>query len=217
MLSINSNADLIARAIEAIQAEVNNDFTIGVRNNIAFRVQKSLRGELQLKIDRPTPFTIRGGGGSPVLKVFKANKRFGQAKVFTGQKQSDYLGFHVFGGTRRGKAMNVPAKIKKNKFGNIPRTRDGRVKIRRPKTVKSVFVGSPRNRPGGPGIWLRRQKGKARWLTKVVTFAAAMKYKKQLLWFDLAQKTFDDNAATAVVEVLDFLSEREKKKAERRR
>lgn len=112
-------------------------------NDTAFNARKAVQVQLPRKLDRPTPWTIRG------VRVGKSTKRRLTARVYFTPDRAAYMKYQIEGGTRTpaGGTIVMPKNINQNKYGNIPR---GKVKklLQRPDT----FIGTIK---GIPGVWQR--------------------------------------------------------------
>lgn len=87
-------------------------------NATAKKIADAMPAELDRELDRPTPFTRRG------VRVLRyASKASLEATVGFMAAQAKYMQWQVDGGIRQpGKAgLKIPAAIKLNEFGNIPR------------------------------------------------------------------------------------------------
>jgi hypothetical protein len=120
-----------ARALTTIAREAGNDVTRGLSEDL----------------DRPTPFTKKA------VAVLPARKTDLRAVVLIKDRQAQYLGYQIRGGQRepKGKALVLPAGIRLNQFGNIPRHG-----LARAKANKDTFVGVVK---GVGGFWQRTKGG----------------------------------------------------------
>lgn len=87
-------------------------------NATAKKVAEAMPAEIEKAIDKPTPFTRKG------VRVLKyANKSNLEATVGFMRAQAKYMALQIEGGTRNpGPAgLRIPAAIKLNEFGNIPK------------------------------------------------------------------------------------------------
>ena len=87
-------------------------------NATAQKVADAMPAELERALDRPTPFTKRG------VRILRyASKAKLETTVGFMADQAKYMALQIEGGTRQpGKAgLKIPAAIKLNEFGNIPR------------------------------------------------------------------------------------------------
>ena len=152
-------------------------------NATAEDVKRNADKLLDRKLDRPTPFTRRA------FTVWRASKRKLEATVFAKDAQAEYLQYAESGGphTPRGRAMVVPSKLRRNKFGNMPK---GAIKkaLARP----TVFSGDPDgSRPGG--IYERTRRGRG--LRLLVVYAQRLRYTPRLGFQDAARKTAEARMA----------------------
>ena len=143
----------------------------GIGKQVSFAASKALNAtgkeiadampaEIERAIDKPTPFTKRG------VRVLKyANKESLAATVGFMKAQAKYMRWQVEGGARNpGTAgLRIPAAIKVNEFGNIPKGIIGqliavarkertltKVKARRLQVSRKVdlFYGDPIDKKG---------------------------------------------------------------------
>lgn len=112
------------KGLESVKAHI-----AGMGKQVAFAASKALNAtgkavadampaEIEQAIDKPTPFTKRG------VRVLKyANKAKLETTVGFMDAQAKYMRWQVEGGTRNPGAagLKLPAAIKLNEFGNIPR------------------------------------------------------------------------------------------------
>ncbi len=153
MLNIKADIKEVTRYLDNLQKKQIPFATSQALNKTAYYVRGKLQQEAKKKLDRPTPFTLRG------FKYRKATKQKLWAEVYIDKIQWDYMRWQVQGGTRTKRAKSgevVPVRIKLNKFGNIPGRWKGKLKklLDRPDT----FVGTIK---GVKGIWQRGNIGKS--------------------------------------------------------
>ena len=131
--------------------------------------------------DRPTPFTMRAIGIKP------ARKDDLTAEVFVRDIQAEYLKLEETGGTRQPKktALVIPANIRLNEYGNIPRGALQRLKGR---GKNAVFVGTVK---GVGGFW---QRGPHHSIRLLAAFAPRAQYRPRFGYQErvraVAEKTF---------------------------
>ncbi|MGL4647937.1 MAG: hypothetical protein ACRC1H_00910 [Caldilineaceae bacterium] len=154
------------RGIGAAKAHI-----AGLGKQVAFAASKALNAtgkavadampaEIERALDRPTPFTKRG------VRVLKyANKARLEATVGFMRAQAEYMRWQIEGGSRQPgtEGLRLPAAIKVNEFGNIPKgiirqlvavarkeRRLGKVKARRIAVSREVelFYGDPIDKTG---------------------------------------------------------------------
>jgi len=118
---------------------------------------KQVTADMPKRFDRPTPFTRAGVSqiaAKPVELV---------AYVFVKDLQAEYLLLEETGGTRRrvpGKPVTLPATIRVNAYGNIPRGAIGKLRA-----SDDVFFADGRTnetRHLSPGLYQRPKRGKRR-------------------------------------------------------
>lgn len=132
-------------------------------NDVAYGAVQEVKRQAPTKLDRPTPYTLKG------FRYRKSTKRDLVSSVFIDSNRYKYLRYQIEGGTRNnsGKGTAVPVNIKLNKYGNIPGRRKGIIK------KKSQFIGNVR---GKPAIWERSKKG----LKLLAVIKTHVTYKKRL-------------------------------------
>lgn len=158
--------------------------------------QAEVERRMPVLLDKPTTFTKRGVGISPARKARPV------AQVFVKRIQAQYLRIQSTGGVRkpRKKVLIHPAGIRKNKFGNIPRTAVGRAMAR-----SDTFVASgrdPRASHLSPGIYQRgkyrkRGAGRGRGFVKLlIAFDDAQTYQRRFpfdqITIDVGRRVFRD-------------------------
>lgn len=132
---------------------------------LAKDIKEDIPSLLERRFDRPTPFTKRGAA------IKAATKRNLESRVFIKDKQAAYLSIQSTGGVRRPKrkALVVPARTRRNKYGNLPRGSVKRLLAR-----SDTFSGKVR---GTPGIWQRMKSGR---LKLLVSYAPQAAYKPRI-------------------------------------
>lgn len=177
-LSLQSNIRAVERDLsDAARRQLPFATSIAL-NETATEIQKNETKRLNRVIDRPTPFTKRA------YAIRRSTKRRLDVTVYAKRLQSRYLSTLEDGGTRRpkGRALIIPAKMKKNKYGNLPRG-----SVKRMIANPNVFSGAPKGRKGSPGIYRRVAGGRK--LTKMVSYTNRAKYKPSLSFRRSAEKT----------------------------
>ncbi|OYQ31456.1 hypothetical protein CHU95_20100 [Niveispirillum lacus] len=149
MIDIRTNAGRVSDALGRMSAKLERVVARGV-NDIAKAVQAHVTAQLDVRIDKPTPFTKRA------YRIAYAAPGSLIARVFAQELQAAYLIKIETGGTTHvapGKPLLMPFGQRTNANGNIPRGAISRA-LARP----DAFAGRPG--PGSqPGIW-RRPKAK---------------------------------------------------------
>lgn len=158
-------------------------------NDTAQDLAEAEKRALLSSLDAPTPFTQKA------FYTLRANKKTQRARVGIKRIQSGYLKFAVDGGTRtpKGRAILVPAGIKLNRYGNMPRGAIKRVASRADSFV--VKRGAKAARNLRPGVY-RRPKKKKRAQAQaprpelLVSFADQARYTARFPFLDVARDTF---------------------------
>lgn len=142
-ISVKSDIKAATRYLTRIQRKQIPYATSRALNDTAFDARKAVQVQLPKKLDRPTPWTIRG------VRVGKSTKRRLTSSVYFMPDRAKYMKYQIAGGTRTNAAGTIvmPKAINQNKYGNIPR---GKVRklLQRPDT----FIGTIK---GIPGVWQR--------------------------------------------------------------
>lgn len=143
-------------------------------NDTAEAVERGARRDLETRLDKPTPFTLRG------LLILRSSKARLWADVLIKDAQAAYLRWQETGGDRppKAKAIPVPVHIGRDSFGNMAR---GAVK--RAALGADVFSGRPGR--AGPGLFQRLKGGGLRLL---VAFEPVAKYRPRLHFADNATR-----------------------------
>ncbi|MGV6848564.1 MAG: hypothetical protein ACWA5A_09315 [Marinibacterium sp.] len=156
MLKIKDNIAEFERGLSDI-ARRQVPFAVALAlNDTAADVERAWRAHLQERLDRPTPFTLRG-----MFKA-RASKRTLTAVVGFKRIQSEYLRLQAEGGTRfpMGRALVLPVGQKLNRYGNIPRGA-----VRRSLARDDTFVasgGKSETQHLAPGVYRRPKRGSYR-------------------------------------------------------
>jgi len=185
-INVKSNLNQLSRDLNDI-AEKQLPFAMAL--TLTKTVQSAQRSEIiamERQLDRLTPFTKHG------VAIQKATKQNWQARVFIKDIQAEYLHWVVEGGSRqpKNKAHVLPATIRRNKYGNIPRG-----KIKKLLQRSDVFSGKLK---GVPGLYQRTRKG----VKLLFAYERVAKYKPQYKFKDVAEKrirqTLDRNFRLAM-------------------
>jgi hypothetical protein len=185
---IKSNIEQVTKNLSRIQRKQIPFATSMAINDTAFGLQKEIKRQMPIKLDRPTPWTISG------VLVRKSKKTDLEAYVYmagarglpkSSLDRNQYIKYQVSGGTRHPKKRKIPVpykNIKANKYGSMPK---GKVKSLIAK--RDVFVG---NVKGIDGIWQRGHydqsgafyttKGRASSVRLLVAFENNADYKPKL-------------------------------------
>ena len=182
-IRLEHNVDQVRRDLSDFGRDQLPFATALALNATAEDVRRNAEKLLDRKLDRPTSFTRRA------FTVWRASKRKLEATVFAKDAQAEYLQYAESGGVRtpRGRALVVPSKARRNKFGNMAR---GTIKkaLARP-TVFSGDTDGPR--PGG--IYERTRRGRG--LRLLVFYAKRLRYTPRLGFQDAARKTAEARMA----------------------
>ena len=147
MLNIQDNIDQFMRSLDAFEREqLPFAVSLGINETLNDVKDREERQQLDIRLDRPTPFTKRG------LAVQRSSKRNLRGRVYFKQIQSGYLRLTEEGGTRlpKNRAIPVPVNLRKNQSGNMTRGA-----IKRLLSKPNVFSGKVK---GVAGIWQRPGK-----------------------------------------------------------
>ena len=146
-INVRSNVRKWERGMTAIQRRQVPFALAKTLTDTAGDVKKNFPRTMQRRLDRPTPFTMRG------MFVRRATKTNLVSSVGFKDIQAGYLDKPERGGVRKpkGRAIVLPAGQKVNRYGNIPKGA-----IRRILARADTFSGEVR---GIPGIWQRHKGG----------------------------------------------------------
>ncbi len=147
-MQINVKSDLkaLSKHLDRIQKKQIPFATAKALTQTAKDAQAAAKRAAVAKLDRPTPFTLRG------FAIERATKRNLRARVFIKSVQAKYLKWQIEGGVKSGgrRGLRVPANIRVNKYGNIPRGR-----VLKLLAQANVFRGEV---DGVMGIWQRYKR-----------------------------------------------------------
>lgn len=211
----------VQRQYAALGRDLNKAIAAGI-NKTAERVIEAEKTAMRDNLDRPTPFTLNS------MASLKANglHRNPAALVFVKPKAAAYLQLPIFGGVYGDKPDTPkgglhPSKIRKNRFGNIPRKKDalegiikgerqfiGTIKTRSGQQLYGLFE-RPKYRPK-PKPWRRRRPALVRPSKpiKVLIYAAKSGRVAIMPYYRTAARAVEANLAIDVrEEVLRLLRE----------
>lgn len=199
-IDVRSNIKQVTKGLNKVQKKEIPYATSEAINNVAFQARKALMAQSKKKLDRPTPFTVKG------FQVVKSKKNFLEATVFIEPKRAKYMSFQVEGGVRLPKNRTIPVPVQKNvvmnDFGNMKR------RVNTVLNLKSTFSGKPRgegkNANLGAGIWQRTNKNKK--LKMLVSYENLVSYKPRFPFYKIVtgvveknfKKTFEKELAHAL-------------------
>jgi len=167
---MSSSKDLdnfFKKAFKAIEKQAKFASVLAA-NEIAKDVQLGVGRQLKADIDRPTPFTTKA------FKVNRANKTTLTSSVEIKPIQAKYLKYQIKGGTRSAKALVIPRKKAKNKYGNLPRG-----KLSKLKAQGKTYIAD--------GLVIQQMKTKTKPLAYLTNKSAV--YKKRFEFFERGHST----------------------------
>jgi hypothetical protein len=140
-------------------------------NTLATGVKDDTPRQMEKDLDRPTPYTKRG------IFITRASKRKLSAVVGFKDRQAGYLRLQAKGGVRlpKGRAIPVPVKQRRNKYGNMPRGALRRAIANNDR----VFSGRVR---GVSGVWKRLGPKGRKSLNLLAVYADQANYQKAMRW-----------------------------------
>jgi len=165
----------------------------------AKKVAKVEQRMMVRKLDRPTPFTIKGVRWERADKKDFATGRL-HSRVYLMPTQAEYLRFQIEGGTRtpRGTAIAVPtSNVKLNRYGNLA---GGQGRIKRLLAKKNTFQGTI---GGVAGVWQRSKRGKRSrggsgtigqsGLKLLVAYESSAQYRPRFDFYGIAERSVRTN------------------------
>lgn len=202
-ISVKTNLAQLVQGLDAFARQQVPFAAAQALTAVARLVQREEQHNMDVKVDRPTPFTKRA------VRVIPARKGSLFALVIMQDITAAYMAPYEFGGLHKliGKGITWfnPKHVKLNQYGNIPANRitrlvgglvRGKAGAKRVARKQGIFVGRLKGRGGAShgasGVW-RRLPGKR--LELIVAFGDAHRPNFRLGWFDVANKivnaTFD--------------------------
>jgi hypothetical protein len=161
----------------------------------AKKVAKVEQRMMVRKLDRPTPFTVKGVRWERADKKDFATGRL-HSRVYLMPTQAEYLRFQIEGGTRtpKGQAIAVPtSNVKLNRYGNLA---GGQGRIKRLLAKKNTFQGTIN---GVAGVWQRPKRGKRSrggsgtigqsGLKLLVAYESSAQYQPRFDFYGIAQRS----------------------------
>lgn len=133
LIDVKLNSRSVLKLMTAAPDKVKR-LSAAALNSLAFEIRRDdLPMGMENKIDRPTPFTKRGGR----VERADANSDVQEAWVYMAERQDEYLKATVFGGVKTDK-LPIPGRhASLNKYGNLPR--------KATKAKKAFYMRSKRN------------------------------------------------------------------------
>ena len=186
-VSFRSNLREVERGLSDLARKQVPFATSLALNATAGKVAEAAGDLLTRRLDRPTPFTQRA------FAVRRSSRATLAASVFAKDAQAAYLTFAESGGERAPKkrANVIPAGLRLNSFGNMPRGA-----IKRALARPDVFSGRPKGgKPRPPGIYERTGKGGRGALRRLVLYTGAASYSPRLGFAEEARRVAEANMA----------------------
>tara|TARA_B100000768_G_scaffold178213_1_gene193601 strand:+ start:1379 stop:2128 length:750 start_codon:yes stop_codon:yes gene_type:complete len=189
-LNIKGDMKPIIKHLNSVQRKQIPFATANAINTTLFDIMRIEKKQMELKLDRPTNFTLKG------FRINKAKKTQLRGDISIAPDRYKYLQFQIEGGTRNRTNIPVPTRqAKLNKHGNI----GGKGKNRLIKK-KNQYIG---NINGTDGVWERTRAGKSK---LIIAFKQSVKYKKKFPFYKIAdgvaRKKFQRNLSISLKRAL---------------
>ncbi len=191
LIDIRTNAGRVADALGKVAGKLERTVAKAI-NSVAKATHEHVTSQLDVRIDKPVPFTRRA------YRIAYAAPGALAARVYAQDIQAAYLLKIETGGTTRvepGKPLLMPFAQRTNANGNIPRGAISRA-LGRP----TVFAGRPA--PGTqPGVWRKPKAkrsaaaGRPARSELLVAFLKSRTHKPQLRFAQDAKDAADRNAS----------------------
>lgn len=180
-ISIKDDVKQVMKQLTRIQRKQIPFATSQAINDVAFMARKNLITSAKLKLDTPTPATLKG------FLIEKARKSHLIGKVYITPHVAKYLKWQITGGTQstsvHGASMiAVPVNAKLNKYGNIPNRKKGIVK------TNKQFIGTYK---GTYGVWQSSKKGGEGTIQLIAAFHDKVVHKKTFPFSKIINVTVD--------------------------
>ncbi len=183
MFNIKGDLKPITKGLKKLQKKQIPFASAMAINSTLFDIRKAEMVQAQKKLDRPTPFTVKG------FRVRKAKKTMLHGEVYISPQVWSYLKYQVDGGTRIGKT-GVPyiKNAKLNKYGNIPNRRAGLIKNKNQiiSTINGTTGVWERGHISKKGKFTSAGKSRSTNLRLMVAFENNVKYTKRFPFFKIA-------------------------------
>ena len=200
MLTMKADFGPIRRALAGMPLEIRKASITALRETVKYgttsdgTLTKELSQEMNAKIDRPTPYTNRGGQEFYVQVPERDNESSLVATVGLRKHQAAYLQFLIKGIARDNKIIErrmpggpllVPSRaVKLDRYGNVPKAQFLRiVRDAQSGANDTFYLPTPKGKMRG-GIYQRTGNGGARPLFFAVDRAS---YKQQFDFYAAAQ------------------------------
>jgi len=200
-ISVKSDVDKALKSMKGLQRKKMPFAAALGLTMTAKKVAKVEQRMMVRKLDRLTPFTIKGvrwqGANKSDFKTGRLHSR-----VYLMPTQAEYLRFQIEGGTRtpKGTAIAVPTRnVKLNRYGNLA---GGQGRIKRLLAKKNVFQGTIN---GVTGVWQRPKRGKRSrggsgtigqsGLKLLVAYESSTQYQPRFDFYGIAERSVRTNIA----------------------
>ena len=203
-ISVKSNIKEVTRGLSKLEKKHVPKATRNAINETLFGLGKALSREMQSVFDEPTAFTTGGEKKSPFIYE-KADLKKLAGEIRFKKKQASYLRWQIYGGTQKPKrkAIPVPAKVMRNKYGNL--TKGWQKILKKPHHFSGVPRGTTVTERNGyseyvnqyaynvqPGIWKRMgvtaKKPAGTWLQLQISWEDKTEYQKQFHFHEFSQR-----------------------------
>lgn len=190
-ISIDHDLKKLTKKLNNIERKQIPFATAKALTDTAKDAQTASKKAMIKKLDRPTPFTLRG------VAIQRATKTKLQSVVYIKDIQAKYLRWQISGGTReaRNKALLIPQGIRLNKYGNMPKGRLSKLR-----TKDNIFSG----KVDGVGGVYQRYKKKAPKL--LVAYESRVKYGVKYPFYKIVKgsvrQQFKKNFSKALTQAL---------------
>lgn len=174
-IDIQSNIKQVKKKLNIFQKKHLPQASADAINEVGVKAVNAMRSQLAKKLDRPTPFTVKG-----VELKFKAKPSDLSALVMiptSGNKSRKYLEKQFEGGTQNAKDQMIPVPYDKgvlNQYGNI------RGRSRGLGRRKTEFIGQVK---GIDGVWRRTGGKRNPQLKLIIGFEKVVRYTKRLEFY----------------------------------
>lgn len=179
-IKIDTNEKQFKKQVGLFQRKHLPQATANAINNVGAKVVNAQRAQIQKRLDRPTPFTIKSVDMPP---KFRAKPRDLSALIFVKDIAAKYLKYVYEGGIERAKKSSIFAPVtsaggeRLNKFGNIIGLKNNKAD-----SPQKVFFHNN-------ALWKREKSGK-----KLLAVAKPfIKHRKFLDFFKIATGVVKNN------------------------
>ena len=184
-INITSNVKSLQRGLSKIEKKQVPFAIASTLTSLAFQAMEEEKKQARRKLDRPTPFTIKG------FRYKKATKKTLTALVYIdkGATARKYMQFAINGGVSKassGALIHPASSTKLNKYGNMPRNYAKKVLAKKDK----FFSGVPKGMEGqeNAGIWQRYGGKKHPRIRMVAQWRKSRTYQAKFPFYEIAGK-----------------------------